>query len=143
MSSHGWSLDIGANRTGVGMTQFRVWTPRASSVAIRFLDGDPSTVPMQPEGDGYFQAAVGGVVTGARYRYVLNGTIERPDPASRFQPEGVHGPSAVVDPDAFQWTDHAWRGLPLEDLIIYELHVGTFTTEGTFAAIIPRLPYLK
>jgi maltooligosyltrehalose trehalohydrolase len=112
-------------------------------VAIRFLDGDPNTVPMQSEGDGYFQAAVAGVAAGTRYRYLLDGTMERPDPASRFQPDGVHGLSAVVDPDAFPWTDRTWRGLPMEDLIIYELHVGTFTSEGTFEAIIPRLPYLK
>lgn len=143
MSRHDWSLDIGANRTGLDLTRFRVWAPRASSVAIRFLDGDPHTVPMQSEGDGYFQAAVAGVAAGTRYRYLLDGTMERPDPASRFQPDGVHGPSAVVDPDAFPWTDRTWRGLPMEDLIIYELHVGTFTSEGTFEAIIPRLPYLK
>ncbi|MCP9473503.1 MAG: malto-oligosyltrehalose trehalohydrolase [Nitrospira sp.] len=120
-----------------------MWAPHASSVAIRFLDGDPSTVPMQPEEDGYFQATVAGVAAGARYRYLLDGTLERPDPASRFQPDGVHGPSAVVDHGAFQWTDHTWCGLPIEDMIIYELHVGTFTPEGTFDAIIPRLPYLK
>lgn len=143
MSRHDWSLDIGANRTGQDLTRFRVWAPRASSVAIRFLDGDPNTVPMQPEENGYFQATVAGVAAGTRYRYLLDGTMERPDPVSRFQPDGVHGPSAVVDPDAFQWTDRTWRGLPMEELIIYELHVGTFTPEGTFEAIIPRLPYLK
>ncbi len=143
MSRHDWSLDIGANRTGPDLTRFRVWAPRASSVAIRFLDGDPSTVPMQPEADGYFQTTVAGVAAGTRYRYILDGTLERPDPASRFQPDGVHGPSAVVDHNAFQWTDRTWRGLPIEDMIIYELHVGTFTPEGTFEAIISRLPYLK
>ncbi|MCP9473522.1 MAG: malto-oligosyltrehalose trehalohydrolase [Nitrospira sp.] len=120
-----------------------MWAPHASSVAIRFPDGDPNTVPMQPEENGYFQATVAGVAAGTRYRYILDGTMERPDPASRFQPDGVHGPSAVVNPDAFQWTDRTWRGLPMEDMIIYELHVGTFTPEGTFDAIIPRLPYLK
>lgn len=123
--------------------RFRVWAPRATSMAIRFLDDTPCTVPMEPEADGYFHAAITGVTAGARYRYVLDGTIERPDPASRFQPDGVHGPSVVVDPHEFEWTDHTWRGLPMEDWIIYELHVGTFTPEGTFEAIIPRLPYLK
>jgi maltooligosyltrehalose trehalohydrolase len=77
------------------------------------------------------------------YRYILDGDKVRPDPASRFQPEGVHGPSALVDPEAFQWTDRGWTGLAQEDLILYELHTGTFTKDGTFEAIIPLLDALK
>jgi maltooligosyltrehalose trehalohydrolase len=78
-----------------------------------------------------------------RYRYVLDGRVERPDPASRFQPDGVHGPSEVVDPNDFQWSDAGWHGRPTDRMIIYELHVGTFTPEGTFEAIVPHLDYLR
>ena len=100
-------------------------------------------MPMHRDSQGYHETVVAGVHPGARYRYVLDGSKERADPASRFQPDGVHGPSMVVDPAAFPWTDSLSRGLPLKDFIIYELHVGTFTPEGTFEAIVPQLPYLK
>ena len=138
-----WSLDIGANPINGNSARFRVWTPYATSVAVRLIDQNMVTVPMQPNGRGYFDVTIRDIGSRSRYRYVLDGVKERPDPASRFQPEGVHGPSVVVDPGAFQWTDQAWNGLPLKDFIIYELHVGTFTHEGTFEAIIPRLSYLK
>ena len=138
-----WSLDIGAKPMDMHSTRFRVWAPYAKSVAVRLIDQDMVTVPMQPDGLGYFDVTVRDIGSRARYRYVLDGVKERPDPTSRFQPEGVHGPSVVVDPDAFQWTDQAWRGVPLEEFIIYELHVGTFTEEGTFEAIIRHLAYLK
>ncbi len=87
---------------------------------------------------GYFHGIVEDVAPGHRYLYRLDGQNERPDPASRFQPEDVHGPSEVIDP-RFAWSDEHWRGLPLKDYILYELHVGTFTPEGTFDAIVPRL----
>src|SRR5205085_4854707 len=92
---------------------------------------------------GHFEITIPGVGAGDRYLYRLDGGKERPDPASRSQPEGVHGPSEVVDPDHFHWTDQNWRGLPLERLIIYELHVGTWTGKGTFQAAISRLEYLR
>jgi maltooligosyltrehalose trehalohydrolase len=91
---------------------------------------------------GYYEVIVADVEPGALYRYRLDGALERPDPASQCQPQDVHGPSQVVDA-RFDWADGAWCGLPLRDYIIYELHVGTFTTEGTFEAIIPRLAELK
>jgi maltooligosyltrehalose trehalohydrolase len=92
---------------------------------------------------GYFETDVPNVRTGNRYVYLLDGDKERPDPASRSQPDGVHGPSEVVDPRQFQWTDRHWHGLAREQLIIYELHVGTLTARGTFQAIIPNLEYLR
>jgi len=92
---------------------------------------------------GYWQAVVDDAPVGSRYYYVLGGGTQRPDPASHFQPEGVHGPSEVVDHGAFSWSDAGWEGVPLEDMIVYELHVGTFTPEGTFEAIVPRLPELE
>jgi len=97
---------------------------------------------MEGGGDGWREAEVAEAGAGTRYRYLLDGTRERPDPASRSQPGGVHGPSEVVDPRAFTWSDAGWAGRRLQDLVLYELHVGTFTPEGTFDAVIPRLPAL-
>jgi maltooligosyltrehalose trehalohydrolase len=107
------------------------------------MGSDRPVVSLTPSDDGHFEGVATDVAAGGQYRYVLDGRVERPDPASRFQPDGVHGPSEVVDPNDFQWSDSHWRGLPLERMIIYELHVGTFTTEGTFEAIIPHLDYLR
>lgn len=92
--------------------------------------------------DGSWSDTLEGATAGTRYAYRLDGDGPYPDPASRFQPEGVHGPSMVVDPGAFAWSDAGWRGVPLDRAVLYELHVGTFTPEGTFAAAAARLPYL-
>jgi len=138
-----WQLDLGATVVGPERVQFNVWAPRAQTVSVEFVDQKRPVVAMQPSSQGYFKATVEGVGPGARYRYMLDGKTGRPDPVSRFQPEGVHAPSSVVDPDSFRWADGDWRGIPLRDFIIYELHVGTFTPEGTFEAIIPHLLYLK
>ena len=120
-----------------------MWAPQARSVEVWVIERDRAPVTMHADGQGYHEVVLVEVNPGARYRYVLDGSKERPDPASRFQPDGVHGPSMVVDPTSFAWTDASWEGLPLKDFIIYELHVGTFTPEGTFDAIIPHLSYLK
>lgn len=138
-----WSLDIGATPTIGDAVKFRVWAPYAKSVAVQLVDQDRVMVPMQRDERGYFETVVTGVVPRSRYRYVLDGGKERPDPASRFQSDGVHGPSVVVDPTSFRWTDVGWKGKALDEYIIYELHVGTFTREGTFEAIIPHLSYLR
>lgn len=143
-----WQLDLGARPLGDRAARFRVWAPCARTVAVRLMEpaGKPfqrAAIPLEARERGYFEATVPGVDPGSRYRYVLDGERERADPASRCQPDGVHGPSQLVDPDAFPWTDHGWSGLPLEDLILYELHTGTFTPEGTFPAIIPYLEYLR
>ncbi len=141
--SRPWQLDLGARLLGPDCVRFRVWAPRAKTVSVRLLGRNSPPIPLQVQDLGYFEADVPGVVEGDRYLYVLNSEQERPDPASRFQPEGVHGPSAVVDPRAFRWTDQGWRGLTRDGLVIYELHVGTFTREGTFQAVIPLLDYLQ
>lgn len=134
--------EIGARYLGSGRCRFRVWVPLKERVSVRILapvEGTiPRTIPMDKEEGGYFSVTAEDVAPDARYRYLLNDKTERPDPASRFQPEGVHGPSQVTAPD-FDWTDRNWFGLPLEDCIFYELHVGTFTREGTFEAVIPHL----
>jgi maltooligosyltrehalose trehalohydrolase len=98
---------------------------------------------MARDGDGQFELHVPDAEAGADYSFVVPERGDRPDPVSRHQPQGVFGPSRVVDPDAFAWTDGDWRGLPLGDLIVYELHVGTFTAQGTFAAVSEKLRYLK
>ena len=143
----GWELDLGARPLDSSRVHFRVWAPHAKQVSINLMGQSELAirppVQMNPNERGYFELMVSGVEPGARYRYVLDGQKERPDPASRFQPEGVHGSSEVIDPEAFQWSDDGWAGIPFHQLIIYELHVGTFTKEGTFQAIIPFLEYLR
>jgi maltooligosyltrehalose trehalohydrolase len=120
---------------------FRVWAPCAQRVEV-CIDDAGRIEPATPEGLGYYAATVRDVEVGARYRYRLDGERERPDPASRLQSDGVHGPSRVVDL-AHDWQDVAWRGVPLRDYVIYELHVGTFSPAGTFAGIVPQLRRLK
>lgn len=105
------------------------------------MDAPASRIPIVQRAGGYFEAVTRGV-PGLRYWYVLDGDRRRPDPAARSLPEGVHGPAEVVDPASFRWTDAGWRGRPLSEYVIYELHVGAFTPEGTFTAVIPRLPRL-
>jgi maltooligosyltrehalose trehalohydrolase len=133
---------VGACYLGNGKCQFRVWAPLLKQVAVKIISPSEKLLPMTPDGQGYWQAEETEVEPGTCYVYQLDDGLERPDPASRFQPEGVHGPSAVVDP-TFDWSDRHWAGIPLANFIIYELHVGTFTPEGTFDAVIPRLDRLK
>ncbi|WP_420147581.1 malto-oligosyltrehalose trehalohydrolase [Spirosoma sp.] len=118
----------------------RVWSPLAQSVGIHLCKQDV-TIPLQNDGN-YWQALLSQVKPGDTYKFVLNGSFERPDPASLAQPDGVHGPSLAVDIGTFVWTDADWGNLPLEDYLLYELHTGTFTPEGTFAGIEDRLDYL-
>ncbi len=134
-------VSLGATCLEGSRCQFRVWAPNASRVDLRFLTPKECLVPMEAKERGYYEAAVEGIEFGSLYVYRLDGEKNRPDPTSRFQPEGVHGPSRVIDPD-FGWEDQSWFGLPLRDYVIYELHVGTFTPEGTFAAVIPHLQEL-
>ncbi|MFI5230530.1 MAG: malto-oligosyltrehalose trehalohydrolase [Gemmatimonadales bacterium] len=120
----------------------RLWAPRCRSVEL-VIEDDPSggsDSALDPEGNGYFSGDVANVDAGTRYRFRLDGKAAFPDPASRFQPEGPHGPSMLVDPARYDWGDAAWRGLSVEGQVIYEMHVGTFTAEGTFRAAIERLP---
>jgi maltooligosyltrehalose trehalohydrolase len=116
-----------------GGVRFRVWAPAAREMSVVLHDGAAAgTRTMGRDEEGVFDLIVDRAAGGDRYRYQMNGGDPRPDPASRFQPEGVHGPSEVVDPGAFHWTDGEWRGRSSGDLVIYELHVGTFSPEGTF-----------
>lgn len=126
-----------------GSCRFRVWAPFRKNIELRLLGNNDRLVSLEKDGDGYWSAIVQDVGPGVRYLYRIDGELDRPDPASRCQPEGVHGPSTVVDHAAFRWKDRAWKGLPLRKYVLYELHVGTFTPEGTFEAIIPRIRALK
>lgn len=136
-------LPLGAELNPQGGANFRVWAPRTPTVAVE-LEGRLSAdrvVALAPEAGGYFAGEVPAVAAGMRYKLRLaRGAF--PDPASRFQPEGPHGPSEIVDPAAFRWTDQAWRGRPVNELVIYELHLGTFTREGTWRAAAGQLPAL-
>ncbi len=122
--------------------QFRVWAPTANSLDL-MLDEADAPLPLTADAHGYFERFVEGVAPGTHYQYRLDGDGPFPDPASRFQPEGVHGPSMVVDPAAYVWSDDDWAGRDRGDLVIYELHVGTFTEAGTFAGVREKLRYLK
>jgi maltooligosyltrehalose trehalohydrolase len=150
---HATAMTIGQRRRGVGVevltdrsVHARVWAPYARSVAVVLKDGpgaDPEPVALTAEERGYFSGFLPAAGPGTRYRLRLDQQTLLADPASRWQPEGVHGPSMVVDPAAFAWEVDAWQLPPFRDWVLYELHVGTFTPGGTFEAAIRRLPYLK
>ena len=122
--------------------QFRVWAPNLHSLSVRLQGASASTFPMQRAGED-FEVLVPGARPGDRYSLVLNDQNQRPDPVSRSQPEGVHGPSEIVDPDAFIWSDQDWKGIQLSEYIFYELHTGAFTPEGTFEGVLSRIRSLK
>jgi maltooligosyltrehalose trehalohydrolase len=134
--------NLGSHYLGDRRCQFTLWAPLLEQVAVHLVQPEDRLIPLKRDEKGYWQGTVDGVEPGTRYFYQLDGDSDRPDPASHLQPEGVHGPSQVVDHSAFAWSDTDWRGIPLEKLVMYELHVGTFTPEGTFEAIIPRISEL-
>jgi maltooligosyltrehalose trehalohydrolase len=137
-------LNLGATYLGGKRASFRVWAPLVSQVSLKVLKADAARqLEMERDERGFFSIVLDEIEPGANYLYVLDRERDRPDPASRFQPTGVHGPSELVDGNAFEWHDAEWKGPSLTEAIFYELHVGTFTQEGTFEAIIAKLPYLK
>jgi maltooligosyltrehalose trehalohydrolase len=137
----GWRPSLGAWPEPGGV-RFRVWAPERERVEL-VLEGSEPAREFARDAAGYWGAFVPELPVGALYRYRLDGEGPFPDPASRFQPQGVHGPSGVVDPGAFTWSDHEWRGADLQELVVYELHVGTFTPQGTLGAIQPKLAELR
>jgi maltooligosyltrehalose trehalohydrolase len=140
-STTGKAMRLGANRLADGRWEFLLWAPKARSVSLHLLRSG-ELLAMAPLSRGYFHRTVENLEPGTRYFLQLDGARELPDPASRFQPEGVHGPSEVVDLNQFQWTDQNWHGRTLERSIFYEIHVGTYTAQGTFDALIPHIPEL-
>lgn len=132
-------MKIGANYLGKGNCEFVVWAPFRQKVELKIILPPERTVPMDKDKLGYWRIVLEDIHPEALYSFILDGEIERPDPASCHQPEGVHGPSQVVDHNSFRWGDGKWQGIDISQMIIYEIHTGTFTPEGTFEAIIPRL----
>jgi len=136
------SMPFGAELLDAERARFRLWAPSASRVELALVSPRwPVYFPMQGLDDGWHETAAP-AGPGTLYRYRIDGALEVPDPASRCNPGDVHGPSMVVDPRAYEWTDGDWRGRPWEETVLYELHVGAFTPEGTFAAAIARLDHL-
>jgi malto-oligosyltrehalose trehalohydrolase/4-alpha-glucanotransferase len=132
-------MPFGAELQPGGKVRFRVWAPRHREVKVE-LDG--GTLAMGSVAEGWHELVTDRAGAGARYRFVLPDGLRVPDPASRYQPEDVHGPSEVVDPAAYVWRDEAWSGRPWEQAVIYELHIGAFTSQGTFRAAIGKLDHL-
>ncbi|MDX5481013.1 MAG: malto-oligosyltrehalose trehalohydrolase [Hymenobacteraceae bacterium] len=130
---------VGSDYEGNGRCRFTVWAPQKERMVLHQVHPQQKEVEMNRAEDGYFTLELEDVKPGTRYFLKPNGERGYPDPASHFQPEGVHGPTEVVDHGSYTWRDTDWQNLPLQDMVIYELHVGTFTPEGTFGAIIPRL----
>lgn len=122
---------------------FRVWAPEQRSIDVVLYGERERIIPLDREPDGYFSGFAPGVRAGARYKFRVNGGEAYPDPASRYQPEGPHHASQVIDPSAFQWTDTAWRGAAPLGQVLYEMHIGTFTPDGTFAAAAEKLEFLR
>jgi maltooligosyltrehalose trehalohydrolase len=122
--------------------QFRLWAPKCREVVLT-IEGAAQPIAMELVSGGWHQATLAGIKPGALYQFVLPDGLHIPDPASRHQPHDVHGPSELVDPGEYRWRDAEWRGRPWEECVLYELHIGAFTTEGTFRAAIERLPDLR
>lgn len=133
-----WWYPVGAQLDATGAA-FRVWADSHNTVSVRVNNQDHQ---LTAGSSGFFFADIPGVREGDRYAYFLDGKGPFPDPASRFQPGGPHGPSQLVDPNRFSWTDHSWPGIHLRNQIIYELHIGTFTPAGSFRSATDQLPYL-
>jgi maltooligosyltrehalose trehalohydrolase len=122
---------------------FSVWAPEKESMMLHIVHPSDRLLKMEKNDWGYFTVTADDVSAGCRYFYMPDGETDFPDPASHFQPEGVHGYSQVVDHRSYVWNDQSWRGIPLKDMVFYELHIGTFTKEGTFEAVIPFLDDIK
>ncbi|HEX2725573.1 MAG TPA: malto-oligosyltrehalose trehalohydrolase, partial [Beijerinckiaceae bacterium] len=133
------SMPFGAELTSGGV-RFALWAPTARDVAL-VLDGAEHAMPH--DGDGWRRLVVPTAHAGSRYQYRIDGDLLVPDPASRFQPDDVSGPSAVIDPTAYAWADAGWRGRPWEEAVLYEVHVGTATPEGTYAGLAGKLEDLR
>jgi malto-oligosyltrehalose trehalohydrolase len=127
---------------GAGV-RFSLWAPNCQRIGIELIDSEAAaTMPMQREADGWHRLTTDRAAPGSRYRFILPDGFAVPDPASRYQPADVHGPSEVVDPQLYAWADHDWHGRPWNASVIYELHIGSFTQAGTFLGAIERLDHL-
>ena len=141
LSSPAQGTSFGAELCGDGAVRFRMWAPAHDRMFLAI--DDASAFPMERTDGGFHEVVTRAASAGSRYRYVLPDGARAPDPASRYQPEDVHGPSVVADPHAYVWQTKNWCGRPWHEAVIYELHVGTFTEEGTFRAAVARLDHLQ
>jgi maltooligosyltrehalose trehalohydrolase len=135
-------VPLGANRQADGDWEFSVWAPERQKVAIHLVGSHERFIPMTKNQCGYFQVLLRDIEPQSRYVYQLDGVHEYPDPASKFQPDGVHGPSEIIDLAAFQWTDANWRAPSLRESIFYELHVGTYSEKGSLDGVCSHLAEL-
>lgn len=136
-------MKIGAVHIDSSKFEFIVWAPLINKIELRIVHPYEGIYPMFKDELGYWRTILDGIQPGTQYLFRIDDKKERPDPASNFQPLGVHGPSQVVRHSTFPWTDEAWNGTSLPKLIIYELHIGTFTNEGTFDSAVTKLDYLN
>ena len=134
------AMPFGTEPLADGGTRFRLWAPGADAIALS-LEGH-GDYPMNSTGGGWFECSHPSAQAGSRYRFRLADGMQVPDPASRFNPDDVHGASEIINPATYDWNDGLWRGRPWEEAVIYELHVGSFTQTGNFAGVIERLDYL-
>lgn len=142
MTTRRHDMTFGA-QTGADGVRFRLWAPGCDAVTLCLGSGThEAELPMGACGDGWFERTVRDAGAGTRYRYAVNDSLRVPDPASRFNPDDVHAASEVIDPAAYAWQDAAWRGRPWEEAVVYELHVGTFSPQGSFAGVTARLDHL-
>jgi len=137
-----WRPSLGATVRS-DKVHFEVWAPEAASIEVVLEAPGSAAYSLQRSEDGKWRGFIPEASTGDLYRYRIDGDRSLPDPASRFQPQGVHGPSQVVDPGNFQWSDQNWTGVSQRDLTFYELHLGTFTKQGTFEGAMGKLLNLK
>jgi maltooligosyltrehalose trehalohydrolase len=135
-------MPFGAQVLPDGSVRFRLWAPKAQEVALLLENGESRPLSLSPRQNGWFEITTPEARPGSLYRFQIDRKINVPDPASRFQPDDVHGPSQVVAPSEFHWSYDDWRGRHWEEAVIYELHVGTFTAEGTFRSVEQKLDYL-
>jgi malto-oligosyltrehalose trehalohydrolase len=140
--SRAHAMPFGAELQADGGVRFRLWAPKLERIELR-LHEHGSDLPLQRDPEGWHTLTTRHAAPGTRYRFVLPDGAAVPDPASRFQPEDVHGPSEVIDPHAYRWRDAQWRGRPWNEAVVYELHMGCFTRAGSFVGAIERLPHLR
>lgn len=137
------SMPFGANLLEDGRVNFRLWAPKAQRVDLSIENGAKGHLALQPATAGWFELTTRDVTVGTEYLFQIDGGAKVPDPASRFQPRGIEGPSEVINPRTFDWQDESWLGRAWEEAVVYELHVGAFTAEGSFRALDEKLDYLR
>lgn len=135
-------MPFGAEFTPGAQARFRLWAPKASQVHLCLTQRNRECCLPMAGDSGWFELITDQAAAGTRYKFQIDGDIKVPDPASRFQPDDVHGPSEIIDPSSFHWSDDRWHGRPWEEAVIYELHVGTFSPKGTYAGVEQKLEYL-